>query len=452
MNRIQSRRSFLASTGLGIASLPLLRSEASAACRAEGPRRFLMIIFPNGAPSGSFFPKGSGPDFEMGSVTRPFEALKGHMIAFDGAVCQASVDQGGGGHVCFPSLTTGVRPWKTTEVGHTAIGNAISIDQAIADGIAQKVKTARRSLYLGALNNDGSTAAITSYAGPQKAVTPEENPYTLFEALFAGAVNTANTADAQAEIARLRLARKSVFDHVAGDLDRWKARLGTEDRDKIDFHVTSLRELERQLTVTLADVNACGAKPVLVQGINHKDRAGIDKILPAQLDIAVGALAADVTRVVNLTIGDSWADMITFPFLGSAHVGTGMRGSPAGGGDDRAWHAHSHRGGAEHVRILTWLFEKIAGALKKMDALKEGERSLLDNTAVLLISSQETGGGHGTSRIPAILFGSCGGAWKTGRALHMGGKPLNGLYVAIAQAMGLPMTQFGSYAGNWTLT
>jgi hypothetical protein len=338
---------------------------------------------------------------------------------------------------------------RTTEVGHTAIGNAISIDQFIAEGVYAKVKLPRKSLYLGALNNDGSTAAITSYAGPQKAVTPEENPYRLFDALFAGAANSPG-ADAQAELTKLRLARQSVFDHLVGDLGRFRARLGTADRDKVDFHVTSVRELERQLTVSVGSVNACGAKPALVAGIDPKNRAAMDKILPAQLDIAVGALAADVTRVVNLTIGDSWADMLTFPFLGAAHVGTGMRGSRDGGGDDRAWHAHSHRGGNEHLRINTWIFEQIVKALQKMDAIKEGNRSVLDNTAVLLLSSQETGGGHGTRRIPTLLFGSCGGHFKTGQAINMGGKPLNGLFAAIAQAMGLEVSKFGAYSGVWT--
>jgi hypothetical protein len=445
------RRRFLAAAGLGAAALPLLGAEQAEACLAQGPKRVFFIVFCNGAPKSSFFPAatGTGTGFTLPAATRPFEPFKQKMLVIDGAQNRGAMDNGGGGHLAYSSLLTGLRPAEATEAFHTSIANGISIDQYLGLELEKTVKLPRRSLYLGALNNDGSTAAITSYLGARKAVTPEEDGYKLASSLFAGIDPAMANAEAQARLAKLRAARRSVFDHVTGDLGRVRARLGREDREKIDFHLESVVQIDRQLATAPAG-GVCG-KPTIAEGINFKNRYSMDKILTPMLDIAVMALASDVTRVVNLSIGDSWADMLAFPFFGGAHQPTGMRGSQAGGGDDRAWHAHSHRGGAEHIRIVTWIFERVVEALKKMDSIQEGDRTLLDNTAVVLLSNQETGGGHEVNRIPLILFGSCGGTFKVGRAINVGGRPLNGLYVSLANALGIPAQTFNNaaYGGAW---
>src|SRR6185295_3544837 len=63
-------------------------------------------------------------------------------------------------------------------------------------------------------------------------------------------------ADQQKAMRRL-LQRKSVLDSVAGDLEALQKRLGPNERQKIDIHLTALRDFESRLSA------GTGTGPVL---------------------------------------------------------------------------------------------------------------------------------------------------------------------------------------------
>ena len=74
---------------------------------------------------------------------------------------------------------------------------------------------------------------------------------------------------------------------------------------------------------------------------------------------------------------------------------------------------------------------------------------MLDNTAFLAMNNMRTGLGEPTG-VPAIMAGSCGGYFKTGRSLALTNTPNNGVLVALANAMGFPVPTFGEpvYGGE----
>ena len=75
--------------------------------------------------------------------------------------------------------------------------------------------------------------------------------------------------------------------------------------------------------------------------------------------------------------------------------------------------------------------------------MPEGDGTLLDNTAVIWAHEQSNAGTHQRTDHPYVIAGSCGGAFKTGRAIHFGGAAHSGLLIALANAMGVPTDSFG---------
>ena len=60
---------------------------------------------------------------------------------------------------------------------------------------------------------------------------------------------------------------------------------------------------------------------------------------------------------------------------------------------------------------------------RKLEAIQEGPRTLLDNTMLLHCSSMMAGARHDNDRLPAILLGGAGGRIRGGRVLDYTGKP-----------------------------
>jgi hypothetical protein len=87
-----------------------------------------------------------------------------------------------------------------------------------------------------------------------------------------------------------------------------------------------------------------------------------------------------------------------------------------------------------------------SAALAKMDATNEGERTLLDNSMVLFLSSLMDGNAHDSKQLPVLLAGGGGGSIKGGRLLDYSNDPnrkLCRLHMALMDRMGVKMNRFG---------
>ncbi len=73
-------------------------------------------------------------------------------------------------------------------------------------------------------------------------------------------------------------------------------------------------------------------------------------------------------------------------------------------------------------------------------------RTVLDHTAVLWAHEQQNGETHYRNDMPYVLAGGCGGYFKTGQQLNLGGKAHNDLLLSLAEAMGAPTPTFGDAA------
>ena len=115
---------------------------------------------------------------------------------------------------------------------------------------------------------------------------------------------------------------------------------------------------------------------------------------------------------------------------------------------DQDGHSLSHAGDgsdeqAEWGRTLTWYSEQFATLLDKLDAIPEGDGTMLDHTLILWCNELSRGNTHSHADMPFVLAGGAGGALQTGRHLVYQNEPHNNLLLACAQLMGVDTDTFG---------
>ena len=96
---------------------------------------------------------------------------------------------------------------------------------------------------------------------------------------------------------------------------------------------------------------------------------------------------------------------------------------------------------------------QFAKLLDQMKAVKEGDRTMLDNSVVLYANHAGSNANvHGPDDLPWILAGSCGGYFKTGQMIQLTETraPVNRVLVSLCNAMGVPSETFGDadYGGE----
>lgn len=448
-----SRRTLLRSLGVGIpaVALPVLRSSPLNAAGAP-PARLLVLMTANGTILDNWKPVGSGASYTMGPLLQPLERYKARMNLLQGV------------HVSVTAKPTNTspdphgKPWGGMLTGRELLdlklrpnrapddkagfASGISVDQYIASKLASG--TVFPSLSVGVQVPPGSLPA--SYTGANQPVFPENNPFELYKRVFASGVPSPTPGSAPATddtaLKKLLAERKSILDHTRGDLIALMPRLPSEERTRVERHLTSLREIEQRLVLTAAPssqlpstsagVASC-SRPSQGATIAHMDHNNFPKVADLQADILAAAFACDLTRVAVLTYSGSVNNQ-TFPFLG---IGGHHNMSH---GDDTKEPVRGRMGA-----ITKFHAERFAYVLDRLDSYREGNgRTLLDNSLALWTNEISRGPDHSYRNIPFVLAGSAGGSLKTGRYIVANNKPHNDLLVTICQAMGLKdVTTFG---------
>ncbi len=402
-----SRRQLLRGLGLGAATLPLLQAElARSSCLAVAPKRVMLVFWCNGINNqGTWAPVGGGA---LPSFLASLEPHRSDLIFMRGVTFQNLHDTpnpqkaDNAGHGATPAVWTGTR-YADLRPFHEEAGGP-SVDHHISAEWKKQGKYDRAPLHLG-VRHEGYQL---SWRGARDAAPPDNDPFHAFDTLF-GAATASGQPDPAFE--QLRQARKSVLDRVAGDLTRLCQNLGTEDRARCDAHLQSVRELEMQLQATA--VGACD-KPQLTRNFDPKTDDGTEKTFQAQLDIAVAALASDAARITTITFGNEGNNHIVPTWLGIKPVG-----DSGGIGDSNSHHSIAHSGDARKLQLDGWHYQQMAKLIERLKSTKEADGTrMLDNTVLVVANCQETGGGHGTAKVPWILAGNSGGYFRTGQVIQ----------------------------------
>jgi hypothetical protein len=423
-----SRRALLKGLGVSGAFLPLLHAEPAKAATANGfPRRLVTITWTNGIAQTMLYP-AADTDPTASPILAPFAALKSKVLLVAGVDYSVMSAHKYDGHFSYPVAFTGT--YVNTGNQNCTSGGP-SLDQVVSDAFAKDV-TLKIPLLNITLNGTS-----TSYRAAAQRNTGENNAARLFTSLFGSAKLPA------AQVGSALEAQKSVLEFVGGELTSFTAKMGAEDKAKIDAHLDSVRQLEKRLSAAPTGGAACAA-PAAPVGTAY------DANVKAMMDMAGMALRCDLTRVVSMVLGaDGGSSPGSFPFLQVS-------------GD---YHGLAHQGAAGYAsksKIDTWYFQQVANLATSLESSAEGLGTLLDNSVIVTANDMCEGALHSVMGHGMLVVGSGGGYFKTGRVKRLGafatrtgtywkgdaGVAHNKLLASIGNAMGVAMTGFGTLPGT----
>lgn len=423
-----SRRTFLRGAGVSMA-LPWLESLSvwgdDKKAASEPPVRFAALFSGNGFHSKEWWARGEGKDMTLGKVLEPLHPVREKMNFIRGLYNAEALI--GGIHSCQTgNLLTGAH---LEPAG--AIKSGISCDQVVAE--RTKGQTKVPSLVLG---TEPSIAAIhknysmiysshISWSSPTTPTPLELYPALAFDRLFRDEVGKAD---------------QSVLDAVLEDAKGYKNKVSAADQRRLDEYLSSVREVEDRIHQAGKAGRLQGWRPTLAKPDRPRPADGIpqdiDQHMRLMCDILVLAFRTDTTRVCTLKLSNDHSSL-RFPNLKAA--------SGSGGIDYMIHHLLSHTDGADWLAVNRFFVEQLAYICKKLDEVKEGERTLLDNSMILYCSSMMTGN-HNNDQLPVVLLGKGGGRIKTGRVLNYLGKPnrkMCSLYLSMMDKCGVRLDSFG---------
>ena len=439
-----SRRTFLRGVGT-VMALPVLEAMlpagalAQAATNTARTNRMAFIFVPNGVNMAAWTPAAEGP-LELAGTLAPLQKVKDKVSVLTGLAQHNAfaLGDGGGDHArSAATWLTGCHPKKTDGADIKA---GISADQLAAMKVGKK--TPFESLELGcergamAGNCDsGYSCAYSSSISWRGESTPnahEVDPRAVFERLFG------NNDPNESEESRVRRQgfKKSILDFVLEDASKLKRQLGVKDQNKLDEYFTGVREIEDRLA-RVEKINGDGASLALKKPTGVPQDMGEHARLMA--DMMVLAFQADLTRISTFMMANDGSNR--------AYQTIGV---PEG------HHDMSHHGGdkykqAQVAKINLYHMQQVAYFLEKLDSIKEGDGTLLDNSMIVYGAGISDGDRHNHDDLPILLAGGGAGTIKQGRHIRFAhDTPLNNLFLSMLDRMGVHAETIGDSTGRLT--
>ncbi len=425
-NRI-TRRAILRGAGVTLA-LPWLESFAAKAATKSPeafPKRFGVVFLGCGVNEDHWGSEGNGADMKLSKSLAPLEPLKSKINVIHGLF-----NKGATGLGIHPPQTGSLLTGATLTKG-AVLHSGISVDQMIARHVGQE--TLQPSLVLACeqpitgfheSNFSLAYSSHLSWQSPDSPVPNEMYPSLAFDMLFEN---------------RGSLLNLSILDRVKERAERLSRQISATDNAKLDEYLTSVREVEKRVEgMRKAKDKADDLAKLKNQPVWSLERPanGLPEDLREHsrlmLDLIAIAFQTDKTRVASLLISRDLSAMY-YPFLDvkQAHHG--------------ASHANNND---EYERITRWHVSQFAYLAAKLDAMPEGNGTVLDNSCLMFLSNLWIGRAHDNSRLPMVLAGGLGGTLQTGRTLDYvkagnENRKACSLYLSLMDRMGIKLERFG---------
>ncbi len=441
-----SRRTMLRGMGATIA-LPFLEAMGEPLLSnplRNSPVRSAFLFMPNGVHPDHWTPTTYGSNFKLTRQLAPLEKLKSEISVLGNLMNHNSIFQGADGHYAKSASILTCMPIRQT-VGDNISSGGQSIDQFIASKVGQdtlfpSLEYGLDRITTGVDINVGFTrlyGSVISWKTDRQPMTKEIDPKLAFDRLFKSFVpGVKNQEDPW---------KKSVLDLVMDDARSLQRNLGRADQDKLSEYMESIRSVEMRIgneekREKFKNNISPDIKKELVRlnkSINEYQEvySGVDVTEKTRLmlDIMVLAFWSDASRVSTFMFGNSVSNR-NFSFL------EGVKGNH---------HSISHHMNKadlmeEYALISTWHVEQYAYFLQRLKNIKEGEKTLLDQSMVVFASDLRDGNRHSPRDLPILLGGRGGGMIKQGQNLDLGKEaPLANLYLTMMQAHKIKQSQFG---------
>ena len=431
LGKALSRRTMLKGVGAALA-LPMLDAMTPAFANApQAVHRFQTVYIPNGMAMEYWSPATTG-NYELTPVLKPLSKYKSKMRVISGLKANWNIAHAGAGG----SFLTGITQGGKTEVEILA---DVSIDQILANELGKQTQLSSLELSMDAPALAGACTVnlscvythTLSWRGKTQPLPTEHNPRALFERLFGDSGTTAKN------VREIRLRQQtSILDAVLEKLSGLEEQLGYEDKHLVGSYTESVRNIERriqkaeeQIDMDLPEIDQPAGVPPI-----YEDHMEIMQ------DLQVLALQTDLTRVITFMMSKEQSPR-PYPQIGVPD----------------AHHPLSHHNNnpvlVERMSKInayhTSLFSKY---LDKLSAVKEGDRSLLDNMTMLYGGGLSNSTIHSGVNLPVLLVGGGAGWLNGGEHVHYKNEPtMADLHLSLMEKFGISVKQMGGSTGPISL-
>jgi hypothetical protein len=426
-----SRRTFLRGMGVTMA-LPWLESipvwgaaTAPAEVATQLPKRFAALFMGNGVNGLHWWAKGAGAEMELGKTLEPLAPFRKKLNVINGVFNKPAVGVG-----IHPGQTGNILSGMPLMKGAVLKGG-ISMDQVLANEIG--INTMQPSLVLGCeqpitgYHETNFSMAYSSHISWQSADSPvpmEVYPSLAFDSLFENRGNKRT---------------QSILDRIKDDASSLSRKISSEDNRKLDEYLTSVREVEKRVdrmrseqTKAEERANDRGRQLITMNRPDNGLPEDIREHMKLMCDIVALAFQTDKTRVATLVLCRDLSGLF-YPFLGVRD----------------AHHSASHNDKSDaYESISRYYVSNLAYLASRLEAMPEGEGTVLDNTCLLYLSNMWSGERHDNTKLPVLTLGGLGGALETGRVLDYSdagdeNRKLCSLHLSLMDRMGVRLPRFG---------
>lgn len=438
------RRTFLRGAGAALA-LPLLNAMEPLTRRARAsdsgvapPIRFAALYFPNGVWRDNWIPQQTGADYELPFSLTPLARVKSEVLVLSG-LDKPNSRQGDGHYSKTANFLTGFPVAQTT--GREVSVGGQSLDQFAAGKIGAQTPLPSLELAIdpvisGIDSNVGYTRLYGSYISWRAADVPmarEINPRVAYQRLF-------GAKDGQGLPVEAGAARddiNSLLDMALEDAKSLRIRLGRDDQHKLDEYMDSVRSVEQRLAFH-AQPDPRQWRPSTAP--NHPDEPEVtgsenhQEHVRLMLDLMVLAFWTDTSRLSTFMFANSVSNKNFSQLIDGV----------SGGHHELSHHQNKPEAIEQYSKVNRWHVGQFAYMLERLRNIREGERTLLDNSMILCGSGLSDGNSHDPNNLPILLGGRGGNQFNTGRHLASeANTPLCNLYVPILNSLGINAESFG---------
>jgi hypothetical protein len=411
-----ARRTVLRGIGATVA-LPLLDSMIPATTAwadtpaGKTPKRFAFIGFPHGAIMDRWSPAETGSSFTISPILQPLEPFRKHVTIVSGLRNKPAETNEPHAYIEQGWLTC-VKPF---DFGKAGVDSGVSADQIAVRYVGQDTRLPSLELT----TSQGS--ARLAWRTPTQSLPQEGNPRSIFQKLF-------GQGDTDKERAQILAETGSILDRVQGQAKRLQASLGVQDRVVVSDYLDSVREIERRVQMAEKADNTELVIPDAPIGTPND----ITEYFKLMFDLMALAFQADITRVITLSM-DREASMRTYTNLGIAE----------------GFHPLSHHGNNPQkmdklVEIQKYHTQVFAGFIKKIEAAKEANGTVLDHSTILFGSDMSNSDRHNNDPLPSVVLGHAGGKIKGGQHIkYPQDSPHADLLLTLLQRNDIPIKSIG---------
>jgi hypothetical protein len=409
----------LVSVGLPYFETWLDRVPRVAASGSIFPTRFGLFFWGNGIVPSQWVPTTTGPDWELTPLLEPLAPVKDRITLVTGTVVRVPNLEphwsGASGVLCGqPLIVRGTGDY--TFPGAT-------IDQVVAASIGSETRF--RSIEYGARPGNG-----LSFNGPDNPNPPEASPFALYDRIFGE--DFREPGGDQGPDPRLRF-RRSVLDLVMDDISQVQSTLGQRDRQRLDQHLTSVREIETRLARLAenpANLEACRRPDTPLESFpDVNGRPQLVDLNRALCDIVALAMACDQTRVFTNHITAPLNNLLLAQATAGHHQLT-----------------HDEPGLQPMVQtIVRKIMGEFTYLVQALDRIPEGDGTLLDHSVIMATTDVSYGRTHSLDEFPLLYAGGGNGRLVTGTHVRSTvGDNIARAQLSMMRAAGVPAPSWGT--------